>query len=120
MARGMWRGGMDVQLAEAAAEIEVLLLADVLVAEEDHRVLGQRTMYFLERPVAERLRQVDAADFRAYDRGELVDADCVVSRRLIGKVLVARAVVATQAGHWTTLPIRSRRLHSSRSDSQDG
>ena len=99
MARLVRRGGMDVQLAEAATEVEVLLVADVLVAEEDHQVLRQRAMDFLERLVAERLREIDAADLRADDRRQLVDRDRVVRRRLVGVVLVARSVVATQDAH---------------------
>src|SRR4028119_219924 len=34
--------GMHMQLAEAAAEVQLLLRCDALVAEEDHAVLGQR------------------------------------------------------------------------------
>ena len=40
----MGRAGMDVQIAELAAEGEMLLRRDVLVAEEDHEVFGQRAM----------------------------------------------------------------------------
>ena len=69
---------MEVQFAEAAAEIEVLVLADVLVAEEDHQVLRQRAVDLLEGLVAQRLREIDAADLRADDRRQLVDGDRVV------------------------------------------
>ena len=99
MARRVRRRGMDVQLAEAAAEVEVLVLGDMLVAEEDHQVLRQRAVDLLEGLVAERLRQIDAADLGADDRRQLVDRDRVVRRRLIGAVLVARSVVATQDAH---------------------
>ena len=59
---------MDVQLAEAAAELLVLVVRHLLVAEEDHQVLHQRVVHFLELLVAERLGEVDAGDLRA-DRG---------------------------------------------------
>src|SRR5579872_355851 len=95
----MWGGGMDMQLAESAAEFEMLVLADVLVAEEDHRVFGECAVNFLESLVTERLRQIDAPYLRADDRGELIDSDGVVGRRFIGGMLVARAAVTTQAGH---------------------
>ena len=93
------RGGMDVQLAEAAAELEMLFVGDVLVAEEDHQVLGQRAMDLLERLVAQGLGEIDAADLRTDDRRQLVHRDGVVWRGFIGVVLVARAVVATQDAH---------------------
>ena len=39
---------MDVQLAEQPAEGEMLLRRDVLVAEEDDEVFGQRPVDFVE------------------------------------------------------------------------
>ena len=57
--------GMDVQLAEAAAERLVLLVRQLLVAEEDHQVLHQRVMDLLEGLVAERPGKVDAGNLRA-------------------------------------------------------
>ena len=68
-------------MPKLAAEIEVLFVADVLVAEEDHQVFRQRAVDLLEGLVAERLRQIDAADLRADDRRQLVDRDRVVRRR---------------------------------------
>ena len=47
--------GMDVQLAEQPAEGQMLLRRDVLVAEEDDEVFGQRPVDFVELPVGERL-----------------------------------------------------------------
>ena len=44
LARLVRRGGMDVQLAELAPEGEVLLRRDVLVAEEDDEVFGERAV----------------------------------------------------------------------------
>ena len=73
------RVGMDVQRPEAAAEILVLLDGHLLVAEEDHQIVHQRVMHFLELLVAERLAEIDAEDLRADHRGELAYLD-----RLIG------------------------------------
>ncbi|MCY1376645.1 hypothetical protein D9M68_879020 [compost metagenome] len=59
------------QLAEALAEVDVLLRAQPLVAEENHQVLVQRGADFLELIVRQRARQVQALDFgpqRAGDR----------------------------------------------------
>jgi len=50
---------MDVQLSEPAPEILVLFNFQRLVAEEDHGVLHQRVMDFLELLIAERLVQID-------------------------------------------------------------
>ena len=55
------RRRVDVQFAELAAEIEVLLRREMLVAEEDHQVLGQRAMDLVHLPVA-RGPQIDLAD----------------------------------------------------------
>src|ERR1700739_4156217 len=99
MAGRVWRGRVDVQLAELATEVEMLLFRDILVAEEDHQVLCQRAVDFLERLVAQWLRQGNAADLRANDRRQLIDRDRVVWRRVVGVVFVARSVVATQGAH---------------------
>jgi energy-converting hydrogenase Eha subunit G len=66
------RRGMDVQLAELAAEGQVLILRQMLVAEEDHQVLGQRAVDLVHLAVAD-LAQIDAADLAADDRRQLVD-----------------------------------------------
>ena len=73
------RVGMRVQRAEAAAEVLVLVDRHLLVAEEDHQVLHQRIMHFLELLVAQRLGEVDAEDFGADGGRELAHVD-----RLIG------------------------------------
>src|SRR5262249_6588869 len=70
--RRMRRGRMKVQLAEATAEIEMLLLADMLVAEEDHQVFSQRAMDLLECLVAKRLGEINAANLCPNDGCELV------------------------------------------------
>ena len=65
------RVGMNVQLAEPAAERLVLFDRHLLVAEEDHQILHQRIVHFLELLVAEILRQIDTENFGADDRIEL-------------------------------------------------
>jgi len=62
---------MHVQLAEQPAEREMLLRRDVLVAEEDDEVFGERAVDFVERAVRQRLSEIDAADLRADDRVSL-------------------------------------------------
>jgi hypothetical protein len=52
--------GMNVQLAELASESEMLLRSDVLVAEEDHEIFGERTMDFIHGPVGKRAGEIDA------------------------------------------------------------
>jgi len=56
---------MDVQVAEQPAERQVLVGRDVLVAEEDDAVLGQRTMDLVVLAVRQRLAEVEAGDLRA-------------------------------------------------------
>ena len=53
---------MDVQLAELAAEGEMLLRRDVLVAEEDHEVFGERTMDFVHLAVGARVIRDELAE----------------------------------------------------------
>jgi hypothetical protein len=47
----------------------------VLVAEEDHAAVDQRVVDLLERPLVERLREVDTANLGAGMRRELVHLD---------------------------------------------
>ncbi len=76
-------------------ESEVLVLGQMLVAEKDHQILGQRAMDLVESPIAERFRQIDAADLAADDRGQLVDRDRVVRPCLVGDIFDAGTVAAT-------------------------
>src|SRR6478736_3064105 len=69
---------MHRQLAEQMPESLVLLMRQALVAEEDDEVLHQRVVHFLELLIAERARQVDAADLRADMRRQLPDLDCLI------------------------------------------
>src|SRR5882757_7065067 len=87
---------MDVQVAEQAAEGDVLVERDHLVAEEDHRVLGQRAMDLVLLAVGKRPAEIDAADLRADDRRQLVDGDGLVGRALVRLRTDAGALVAAQ------------------------
>ena len=51
---------MDVQLAEAAAERDVLVVGDVLVVEEEDEVLEKSAVQRAEGLIVERLAQIDA------------------------------------------------------------
>ena len=67
-----------MQFAELAAEGEMLVRRDVLVAKEDHEIFGERAMDLVHlaigaRIVGDELADIDAGDFRADDRGELFD-----------------------------------------------
>src|SRR5436309_2571863 len=81
----------------------MLVLGQMLVAEEDHEVLGQGAVDLVERAVAERPRQIDPADLTADDRRQFVDGDRVVRRRLIGEVLVTGAIVRPDGIHLALL-----------------
>ena len=66
---------MDLQFAEAAAEIEVLLRGQLLVAEEDDLMLKQCGPYRADDPVGEIARQIHARDFGAERAGDRLDLD---------------------------------------------
>src|SRR5262249_35821706 len=94
------------QFAKEATESEVLVLCQMLVTEEDHEVLGQRAVDFIERAIAERLRQIDAADFASDNRCQLIDRDRVIWCRLLCHVLVTRPVIRTNGIHRALLLFR--------------
>ncbi len=87
---------MDVQVAEQAAERHVLLGREHLVPEENDEVLGQRAMDLVLLAVRERLAEIDAAQFRADDRRQLVDGDRLVRRAFIRFVADTRAGIGVQ------------------------
>src|SRR5215831_13703978 len=99
LARCVRRRRVEVQIAEQPAESEVLVLGQMLVAEENHQILGKRAMDLVEGAVAERLREIDPADLTADDRRQLVDRYRVVRRRHVGDMLVTRPVVRTDGIH---------------------
>src|SRR6266566_1712324 len=95
----MRRGGMDMQLAELAAEGEMLLWGDVLIPEEDHEIFGQRAVDLVHGPVGERTSEIDARYFRADDRGQLFDPDGLIRRGFIGDVPIAGSLLAGERTH---------------------
>ena len=95
---------MHVQFAELAAEGEMLVGADVLVAKEDHEIFGERAMDLVHlaigaRVVRDELADVDAGDFRADDRGEFFDADGLVGLGVADGVAITRTLLAGQRRH---------------------
>ena len=56
---------MDVQFAELAAEGEMLLGRDVLVAEKDHEIFGERAMDLVHLPVGAGIVRDQPADVDA-------------------------------------------------------
>jgi uncharacterized protein YaiI (UPF0178 family) len=76
------RDRMDFQIAEAAREGDVLLLADVLIAEE-YDLVGQQCRTDVgDRFVSEGLAQIDTLDFRADPGGQRRDAEAGEAARL--------------------------------------
>jgi hypothetical protein len=97
------RRWMDVQLAELAAESQMLVRADVLIAEEDHEVFGERPVDFVHlsvgaRVIRDELCDVDAGNFRADDRGEFLDADGLVGFGFAGDVPIT--IVCRTTNSW--------------------
>src|ERR1700676_100972 len=95
----MRSGGMDVQFAEFAAEGEMLLRRDVLVAEKNHEIFGKRAVDFVHLTIGARFvrnqpADIDAGYFRTDDRGQLLDADGLIRLGVIGGVTVARSLLA--------------------------
>ena len=108
------RRRVEVQLAELAAEIEVLLLRQVLVAEEDHQVLGERAVDLVHLRLPIGCDRSTPPISRADDRRQLVDRDRLIGRPLIGEMLDAGSAPITKQGHgWPpsntdTLSFRAR------------
>ena len=95
---------MDVQLAEFAAEGEMLIRRDGLVAEEDHEMFGQRTVDLVDLAVGARVirdqpADVDAGDLGADDRRQPVDGDGLIGRTVLGDVPIARPLLARERTH---------------------
>lgn len=66
---------MDMKLAETGAERLVLLDGQLLVAEEDDKVLHQRPMDLIKLTVAQGPREVDTENLGADSRSELAHLD---------------------------------------------
>ena len=57
--------GVNCEIAEQPAQRLVAFEIEVLVAEEDHRMFGERGLDLLQLAAAQRLGQIDAGNFRA-------------------------------------------------------
>jgi len=73
------RGRMHMQLAEAAAEILLLLGRKRLLAKEDHEVLHERVMDLLELLVAELSTEIGAENLGADGRSQFPDLDRLIA-----------------------------------------
>jgi hypothetical protein len=62
---------MNMQRPKASTELLMLLDRHSLIAEEDHQIVHQCVVQFLELLVAERFGEIDAVDLRADDGGKL-------------------------------------------------
>jgi hypothetical protein len=82
---------MNHQIAEQAAERQMLLGRNLLVAEENDEVLGLRAMNFVLLTVGERPRQINPADLGADDRRQLVYRNRLVGPALVGPMPIAGA-----------------------------
>jgi hypothetical protein len=88
-----------IQGAEVTPERQMLFLRQVLVAEEDHAVFGQRPVDFIQLMIGQRRRQIHPADLRPDDRRQLVDADRLIRGWIIRQVTIPGAVIAAQRIH---------------------
>src|SRR5262245_15158408 len=98
-------GWMDMQLAELAAEVGVLVDAELLVSKEDHQVVHQRVVDLLELLVAQRFGQVDTVDLGADHWRHLAHLDGLVAHGVVPTVAisftcaVAAVSIAQRAWH---------------------
>src|ERR1700753_2985718 len=100
----MRRRRVNMQLAELAAEGQMLLRRDVLVAKEDHEVFGERAVNLVHLTIGapvpgDQPADVDARNLGADDRGELFNGDGLVGLGFIGELPVARSLLAGQRAH---------------------
>src|ERR1700738_3519006 len=82
----------------------MLLRRDVLVAEEDHEVFGQRAVDLVDlavgaRVVGNQLADSDARDLRADNRRQLLDPDGLVRLDFGGGLPIARTLLAGKRRH---------------------
>ena len=71
----LWRGRMDLEIAEMAREGDVLRAGYVLVAEEDHAVLEQRRADFRNARLDVGCANIDSVDFRPDRRRHRPDVE---------------------------------------------
>ena len=77
---------------------------DVLVAEKDHEIFGERAMDLVHLAVGARIvrdqpADVDARYLRADDRRELFDRDGLIGLFFAGRVAIARTLLAGERAH---------------------
>src|SRR5947207_246331 len=75
------RGRMGRELTKQAPERLMLVVRQVLVAEEHDQVFHQRVVHLLELLVAERAGQIDPGDLGADMRRQPFDLDCLIRHR---------------------------------------
>ena len=96
---------MQVDLAPAARETELLLGRQLLVAEEDHAVVQQRGADFRQHIVRQILGQIDAIDHGAERAGDTVGFQVTVlgvARSVHGLVLLMPGMMPLNlvSGKW--------------------
>ena len=70
------RRRMDVQLAKPPAKGRVLLEGQILIAEEQDEVFGERLLEAIQCRVVERTGQVDPRDLGTDDRRDWINPQC--------------------------------------------
>src|SRR3954465_307469 len=100
----MRRGGMNVQFAEPSSECEMLLRADVLIAEEDHEIFGERAMDLVHLAVGARILRnqitdIDPGYLCADNRREFLDRVGLVGFLFARRVAIAWALFAGERVH---------------------
>jgi len=96
---------MDLQLTEAAAEIELLLRGQMLVMKEDNEMLEQRRADLADHPIGEGTGEIDAGDLGAERAGDWLNRDCPPGHdallREVGHSKPQKLSIPAQAGiHW--------------------
>src|SRR2546421_7645546 len=81
-------GWMDVQLAEFAAEVSMLVDAELLVTKENHQIVHQRVVDLLELLVTQRFGQVDTVDLGADHWRHLAHLNGLVAHGIVPTVAI--------------------------------
>ena len=79
----MRKEAVDVDRPKALGHRNVLLRREVLVAEEHDAIFAERAADLAEGLVLQRLREIDAADFRADIRRRRHDPDVLIIHALL-------------------------------------
>ena len=70
---------MDVQAAKAAAESQVLLACQTLIAKKDHLMVEKRPADFGNRGVVERLAKIDPRELGAESSLDAAHVKCPIT-----------------------------------------